>query len=86
MQSSDPISTTAPHAWLVADTSRSVMEVLGIVGAVIGVALWVGGLVWFIVRDVSHAVEHSHHRHDHGNDADGLDHSGQSSPSGRADR
>ena len=62
MVSHDPLHTPL---WLLTDTWRSTLEVLGIIAAVIGVLLWVGGLAWFVLSDVVHAVEHSHHRHDH---------------------
>lgn len=54
---------SAHYPWVVAETSQSALEVLGIVTAVIGVLLWVVGLLWLVLSDVLRAAHHSR-KHD----------------------
>lgn len=64
---------SARHPWVVGETSQSALEVLGIVAAVIGVLLWVVGLLWLVLSDVLRAAHHSR-KHDAGPGRD-SDHS-----------
>lgn len=67
-----PLSTR--HPWVLAETSQSVLEVLGIVAAVIGVLLWVAGLVWLVLSDVLRAAHHAR-EHDAAGPGRDSDHS-----------
>lgn len=58
--------------WVLADTSRSTLEVLGVIAAVIGVLLWVGGLVWLVLADAIRAL-HRSRTHDHHGPSPGPD-------------
>lgn len=62
--------TSTHHLWVLADTSRSALEILGVTAAVIGVLLWAGGLAWLVLSDVFRAT---HHPHKHDDQKSGTD-------------